>query len=53
MNFNRKSYSIAQSLKEAVNEEIRKILEDNNIEYNNSPCTNPVVAIQKKSNVTR
>lgn len=35
-------------MKEAVKEEIKKIVEDYIIEYSNSPYTNPLVAIQKK-----
>lgn len=52
-NFQRKSYPIAHSLKEAVREEILRMLADDIIEYSQSPFTNPIVAIPKKNGQIR
>ena len=43
--FKRKSYPIAFSLKEAVREEIQRLIETDIIEVSNSPYTNPIVAV--------
>ena len=47
--FKRKSYPIAHSLKEAVRNEINKMMGDDIIEYSHSPYTNTIVAIPKKN----
>ena len=47
--FRRKSYPIAHSLKEAVRSEINKMMADDIIEYNHSPYHNTIVAIPKKN----
>ena len=47
--FKRKSYPIAFSLKEAVREEIQRLIENDIIEISNSPYTNPIVAVPKKN----
>ena len=51
--FNRKSYPIAQSLKEAVRAEIQNMINKDIIESSQSPYTSPIVAIQKKSGKVR
>ena len=48
VNFNKKSYQIAQSLKQAVKREIQRIMDQDIIEYSSSSYTSPIVAIQKK-----
>ena len=48
VNFNKKSYPIAQSLEEAVRQEIQRMIEEDIIERSNSPYTSPIVAIPKK-----
>ena len=53
VNFNRKSYPIAQSLKEAVRQEIQRMMEEDIIERSNSPYTSPIVAIPKKDGQVR
>ena len=52
-NFQRKSYPIAHSLKNAVREEITRMMTDDIIEYSQSPYTSPVVAIPKKNGSVR
>ena len=47
--FNRKSYPIAHSLKEAVRAEINKMISSDIIESSQSPFTSPIVAIPKKN----
>ena len=51
--FNRKSYPIAQSLKEAVRTEINNMMSRDIIESSQSPFTRPIVAIQKKNGKVR
>ena len=51
--FKRKSYPIAFSLKEAVRLEIQRLIEDDIIELSNSPFTNPIVAVPKKNGTVR
>ena len=51
--FKRKSYPIAFSLKEAVRQEIQRLIENDIIEISNSPYTNPIVAVPKKNGAVR
>ena len=51
--FKRKSYPIAFSLKEAVREEIQRLIANDIIEISNSPYTNPIVAVPKKNGAVR
>ena len=51
--FHKKSYPIAYSLKEAVRTEINRMMADDIIEYSHSPYTNPIVAIPKKNGKVR
>ena len=51
--FNRMSYPIAQSLKEAVRKEIQRMLDHDVIERSSSPYTSPIVAIPKKDGQVR
>ena len=53
VNFNRKSYPIAYSLKEAVRTEINQLMEDDIIEPSQSPYTSPIVAVKKKNGKVR
>ena len=53
VNFNRKLYPIAYSLKEAVRTEINQLLKDDIIECSQSPYTSPIVAIKKKNRKVR
>ena len=53
VNFNKKSYPIAYSLKEAVRTEINRMLVDDIIEHSFSPYTSPIVAIAKKDGKVR
>ena len=48
VNFNRKSYPIAYSLKEAVRTEINQLMEDDIIEHSQSPYTLSLIHIWKK-----
>ena len=48
VNFKKKSYPIAQSLKETVRKEILRMVEEEIIGKSSSPYTSPVVAIPKK-----
>ena len=47
--FHKKSYPIAYSLKEAVRAEINRMINNDIIEYSQSPFTSPIVAIHKKN----
>ena len=51
--FNRRSYPIAQSLKEAVRTEINKMIENDIIEISQSPYTSPIIAVPKKDGQVR
>ena len=51
--FNRKSYPIAQSLKEAVRKEIQRMIDNDIIERSSSPYTSPIVAIPEKDGQVR
>ena len=51
--FNRKSYPIEKSLKEAVRAEIQNMISKDIIESSQSPYTSPIVAIQKKNGKIR
>ena len=53
VNFNRKSYPIAYSLKEAVREEINRLLKEDIIEPTHSPYTSPILAVPKKNGKVR
>ena len=53
VNFNKKSYPIAQSLKEAVRKEIARMIQEDIIERSSSPYTSPIVAIPKKDGQVR
>ena len=48
VNFTRKSYPIAYSIKHEVRNEINRMIQDDIIEYSQSPYTSPIVAIPKK-----
>ena len=50
--FHKKSYPIAYSLKEAVRTEINRMIDDI-IEHSHSPYTSPIVAIPKKNGQVR
>lgn len=52
-NFHKKSYPIAHSLKNAVREEIERMMADDIIESSQSPYTSPIVAIPKKNGRVR
>ena len=51
--FNRRSYPIAHSLKEAVRTEINKMIEIDIIEISQSPYTSPIIAVPKKDGQVR
>lgn len=51
--FKRKTYPIAHSLKDKVRKEIQRMLDDDIIEPSNSPHTNPLLAIPKKDGSVR
>ena len=53
INFNKKLYPIAQSLKPAVKKGIRRLMDQDIIEYSSSLYTSPIVAIQKKDGAVR
>ena len=53
VDFHRKSYPIAYSLKDEVRAEINRMMEDDIIEYSQSPYTSPIVAIPKKNGKVR
>ena len=53
VNLNRKSYPIAQSLKEDVRQKIQRMIEEDIIERSSSPYTSPIVAIPKKDGQVR
>ena len=46
--FNKKSYPIAYSLKNEVREELNRMIEDDINEYSHSPFTSPIIAVPKK-----
>ena len=51
--FNRRSYPIPQSSKEAVRQEIQRMIKEDIIERSSSPYTSPIVAIPKKDGQVR
>ena len=53
VDFHRKSYPIAYSLKNEVRTEINRMMEEDIIEYSQSPYTSPIVAIPKKNGKVR
>ena len=53
VDFNRKSYPIAHSRKEAERAEINKMINRDIIESSQSPYTSPIVAIPKKNGQVR
>ena len=53
VNFNKRSYPIAQALKEAGRKEIQRMILEDIIERSNSPYTSPLVAIPKKGGQVR
>ena len=53
VSFNRKSYPIAQALKEAARKEIQRMIDEDIIEKSNSSYTSPIVAIPKKDGQVR
>ena len=53
VNFNKKSYPVAYSLKEAVRAEIDRLIDEDIIEPSYSPYTSPILAIPKKSGKVR
>ena len=53
IDFHRKSYPIAYSLKNEVRTEINRMMEEDIIEYSQSPYTSPIVAIPKKNGKVR
>ena len=53
VDFHRKSYPIAYSLKNEFRAEINRMMEDDIIEYSQSPYTSPIVAIPKKNGKVR
>ena len=53
VDFHRKSYPIAYSLKNEVRAEINRMMEEDIIEYSQSPHTSPIAAIPKKSGKVR
>ena len=53
MEFNKKSYPIAHSRKEAVRAEINRMINSDILEHSQSPYTSPIVAIPKKNGQVR
>ena len=53
VNFNKKSYPIAYSLKEAVRTEINRLIDEDIIEPSYSPYTSPILAVPKKNGKVR
>ena len=53
VDFHKKSYPIAYSLKDAVRAEIQRMMDDDIIEHSHSPYTSPIVAIPKKNGKVR
>ena len=53
VNFTKRSYPIAQALKEAAQKEIQRMVMEDIIERSNSPYTSPLVAIPKRDGQVR
>ena len=53
VNFNKRSYPIAQALKEAARKKIQRMIMEDIIERSNSPYTSPLIAIPKKDGQVR
>ena len=53
VDFHRKSYPIAYSLKNEVREELNRMMENDIIEYSHSPYTNPIISVPKTNGKVR